>query len=172
MIAAVSRPCRTYAIEQKERVLPTVDKAAFAIELVFKHADIGQNLADEERQLLQSCIGEILGEIDVEEKRIIEEERKAALEVTARSFNMEEHKMPIKLSSAWVPFFKSNPETGMGYTVCTAVLNDGRRFERVVVDSGFITSIDGNAQIPFEEVEISDFIITHDKTMHPVKGGQ
>jgi hypothetical protein len=162
----------TEDIKLKERVSPLEDKPTFAIELVFKRSDIGQKLSSEERQLLQSCIGEILGEIEIEEKRIIEEERKTALEVTARSFNTKEHKMPIKLSSAWAPFFKSNPETGMGYTICTAVLNDERRFERVVVDSGYITSVDGNAQIPFEEVEISDFVITHDKTMHPVKGGQ
>ena len=77
-------------IELKERVLPLADKPAFAIELVLKSADIGQKLDDEERQLLQSCIGEILGEIEVEEKRIIEEERLAALEITAHHCKKED----------------------------------------------------------------------------------
>jgi len=80
----------TEDIERKERVLPKANKAGFAIELVFKNPDIGRKLTDEERQLLHSCIGEILGEIEVEEKRIIEEERLAALEVTARNHSKKE----------------------------------------------------------------------------------
>ena len=75
----------TEDIKQKELVPPLTDKPGFVIELVFKNPDIGKKLGDEERQLLHSCIGEILGEIEVEEKRIIEEERKAAQEITRRA---------------------------------------------------------------------------------------
>lgn len=72
--------------------------------------------------------------------------------------------MAIKLTSIWASFFNSKPETGMGYTICTAVLKDGQRFEHVVIDSGYITSVNGNTEIPFIEADIADFIITHDKS--------
>ena len=70
----------------------------------------------------------------------------------------------LALSSKWANFFRNSPETGMGYTVCSVKLANGTQFDRVVVDGGMITSVDGKDVIPFAEAEIVEFIVTHDKT--------
>jgi len=70
----------------------------------------------------------------------------------------------LQLSDKWAPFFRAHPETGMGYVVTTVVLKDGRRFERVCVIGGSVTSVDGRADIPFNESEIREFIVTHDES--------
>ena len=69
----------------------------------------------------------------------------------------------LSLSKKWASFFRSQPETGMGYVITTVVLNDGQHFDRVCVTGGFIGSIDGRSDIPFQESEIREFIVTHDK---------
>ena len=63
----------------------------------------------------------------------------------------------------FVDFFKQQPETGMGYWVVTAVLKDGRRYDQVVVNSGFVTRVKGHRDIPFAEREIDHFLVTHEK---------
>ena len=70
----------------------------------------------------------------------------------------------LQLSDTWGAFFGSQAETGMGYTICTVLLNDGRAIERVVVVGGVISSVDGGSEIPFNEDNISRFIVTHDKS--------
>lgn len=73
----------------------------------------------------------------------------------------------LELSEKWVPFFRSHPETGMGYVMVSAILNDGRRFDRVCVVGGVVTTVDGSQEIPFSEADIAEFIITHDRS-HPI----
>lgn len=51
----------------------------------------------------------------------------------------------------------------MGYQVVSVTLNDGRRFEQVVIDSGFITRVRGSMDVPFSESDITEIKITHDK---------
>lgn len=67
------------------------------------------------------------------------------------------------LSRKWCEFLATQPETGMGYFVVSVVLHDGRRYDRVVVDSGYVTRIEGCKDIPFSEQEIKEIIVTHDK---------
>jgi hypothetical protein len=69
----------------------------------------------------------------------------------------------LRLSEKWAPQLMSQPETGMGYQVVTVELLDGRHFEQVVVDSGYITKIRGHSDIPFREDEIASLTVTHQK---------
>jgi hypothetical protein len=60
------------------------------IEIVFKPDWRPGKLMEEEKQLLRAYRNEILAEIEIEEKRIIAEERRAAKEVTARKPKQED----------------------------------------------------------------------------------
>lgn len=66
------------------------DKDKFSVEITFKPEEPGCRLRPAETRLLLAYMGEILQEIEVEERRIIEEERKAAREVTARVISGED----------------------------------------------------------------------------------
>jgi len=58
------------------------------------------------------------------------------------------------------------PETGMGYQICSVVLNDGRTFEKVYVLNGNeIASINGRTDIPFGADQIENIVVTHDKSL-------
>jgi len=63
----------------------------------------------------------------------------------------------LALSSKWAPFFKSVPETGMGYVIVSVILKDGSRFDRVCVVGGIITKVGDSASIPFSEADIAEF---------------
>ncbi len=69
----------------------------------------------------------------------------------------------LQLSDKWVQFLVNQPETGMGYQVCTIRLRDGRDFKQAIVDSGLVTKIKDTDGIPFSEDEIDEIIVTHDK---------
>jgi hypothetical protein len=69
----------------------------------------------------------------------------------------------IKLSERWAPVLVAQPETGMGYQVASIVLKDGTRYDQVVIDSGFVTKIRGRSDIPFEDEDIIEIVVTHDK---------
>ncbi len=69
----------------------------------------------------------------------------------------------LKLSDKWIDFLVTHKETGMGYHIVSVILRDGRRYDRVVVDSGYITQVKGYDNIPFSEEDVVDIIITHDK---------
>ena len=69
----------------------------------------------------------------------------------------------LQLSDKWVQFLVNQPETGMGYQVCTIRLRDGREFKQAIVDSGFVSKIKDTDGIPFSEDEIEEIIVTHDK---------
>jgi len=70
----------------------------------------------------------------------------------------------IDLPDKWAPFLRMQPETGMGYWICTVETADGQSFERVIIDSGKITKCNGSRDIPFDVTEISRIIVTHDKS--------
>jgi hypothetical protein len=70
---------------------------------------------------------------------------------------------PIELSKKWASYSVALPETGMGYQVVSVILNDGRKFDQVVVDSGYLTRVRGYKEIPFAESEIAEIKVTHDK---------
>ena len=55
-------------------------------------------------------------------------------------------------------FFRGQAETGMGYTVVTAHLKDGRVFPQVVVAGGYVTNTRGFLSIPFTEADIDQAI--------------
>ncbi len=74
-----------------------------------------------------------------------------------------EGKDMIRLSPKWISFLLNQPETGMGYSVCTIRLKDGREFKQVVVDGGFITKIKDVEGVPFSEDQIEEITVTHDK---------
>nr|BAJ07073.1 hypothetical protein [uncultured bacterium] len=69
------------------------------------------------------------------------------------------HLLPTK----WIDYLSSKPETGMGYHVATIKLKDGRIFDRVVINGGYVTKIWGLSEIPFETDEIVDVKVTHNK---------
>ena len=70
---------------------------------------------------------------------------------------------PIALSKRWATYLVSLPETGIGYQVASVLLTDGRKFDQVIIDSGYVTRIRGHREIPFTEAEIVEITITHDK---------
>ena len=51
----------------------------------------------------------------------------------------------------------------MGYQIATILLKDGRKFDRVMIVEGRITSIANSEDIPFSEEQIAQIIVTHDK---------
>jgi hypothetical protein len=54
-----------------------INEEQFLIELIFKPKEPGLRLRPAETQLLLAYIGEILQEVELEEKRILEEEKAA-----------------------------------------------------------------------------------------------
>ena len=69
--------------------------------------------------------------------------------------------LPDKISE----YLRSQPETGMGYQIVTVLTNDGKIFERVhILDASEISTVDGNADIPFNPYDIVRVEVTHDKT--------
>lgn len=69
----------------------------------------------------------------------------------------------LKLSDKWAPVLVNQPETGMGYSICTVQLRDGRHIDRVVIVGGIVTEVDGSENIAFTEDEIVDIRVTHDR---------
>lgn len=67
----------------------------------------------------------------------------------------------LHLSEKWAPLLGGQPETGMGYQICTVVLSDGRHIERVVVVGGIVTEASGSKEIPFTADEIVEMRVTH-----------
>lgn len=69
----------------------------------------------------------------------------------------------IKLSEKWAKLLVSKPETGMGYQVVSIILKNGMRYDQVVINSGYITHMRNYDNIPFEEIDIEQIIVTHEK---------
>lgn len=64
------------------------------------------------------------------------------------------------LAERWGPFLTSRPETGMGFWTANITLLDGRRFEDVIIDGGYISKIRGRSDIPFEADDVADIEVT------------
>jgi hypothetical protein len=63
----------------------------------------------------------------------------------------------------WQQKVRALPETGMGYTVVSLTLRDGRRFEQAIIDSGWLSKVRGLSDIPFTEGDITDIHASHEK---------
>jgi len=69
----------------------------------------------------------------------------------------------LQLSDKWGALLVAEPETGPGYQVASVVLRDGRRYDQVVIEGGYITRIKDLAEIPFGEDQIAGIVVTHEK---------
>ena len=67
----------------------------------------------------------------------------------------------LRLSDKWRPALASQPETGMGYWIASTYLTDGRRFDRCVIDSGYVTTVGDSTEIPFTDAEIARIVVNH-----------
>jgi hypothetical protein len=67
------------------------------------------------------------------------------------------------LSAEWIRRVKSQGETGMGYSIATVMLKDGRKFDQAVIVLPYIGGIRGYKDIPFREDEIEEIRVTHEK---------
>jgi hypothetical protein len=67
----------------------------------------------------------------------------------------------FELSDKWAPYLTSQPETGMGFQIVSIHLSDGRMFEDVVIDGGYITRIGHSLDIPFVKADIEKITVTH-----------
>ena len=65
--------------------------------------------------------------------------------------------MTLELSDKWAAYFRTIPETGMGHTIVSVILKDGRRFAGVCVVGGVITEVGESKSIPFAEEDIASF---------------
>jgi hypothetical protein len=69
----------------------------------------------------------------------------------------------FQFSGKWQSKVKSLPESGMGYVVVSVMLNDGRKFNQAVIDTGVMSRVRGLPDIPFTEDDIAGIVVTHDK---------
>ena len=69
----------------------------------------------------------------------------------------------FQFSGEWMEVVRRLAETGMGYTVASVALKDGRKFDQVVIDSGRLARVRGLADIPFRELDIAAIKATHEK---------
>lgn len=69
----------------------------------------------------------------------------------------------IQLPDKWNEYLVNQPEAGMGYQIVSVILNDGRRYDHVIVNSGYITRIKDIHGIPFTVSDIKEIIVTNDK---------
>jgi len=63
----------------------------------------------------------------------------------------------------WQQKVRALAETGMGYTVVSLVLRDGRRFDQAIIDSGWLSRVRHLPDIPFTEDDIADIVPSHEK---------
>ena len=66
-------------------------------------------------------------------------------------------------SGEWADTVRTLRETGMGYTVASITLKDGRRFDQVVINSGSLSRVRGHPDVPFRECDIAAITATHEK---------
>jgi hypothetical protein len=65
----------------------------------------------------------------------------------------------LRLSKKWAESLISKPETGMGYQIASITLLNGKHYDEVIIDSGFITRIGDNTKIPFNEEDIANIVV-------------
>ena len=67
------------------------------------------------------------------------------------------------LPDKWTEFYHESGETGMGYLIVTVILKNGSKYERVVINGGYVTQVYGFDEVPFDVDEIKEMHATHDK---------
>lgn len=73
-------------------------------------------------------------------------------------------KAPAQVPACFAPTLMALPESGMGYWVVNVHTQKKEVFRRVVIDSGYIVSVDGVRDVPFDPEEIASFEVTHDRS--------
>jgi hypothetical protein len=61
----------------------------------------------------------------------------------------------FQFAGKWMETVKHLGETGMGYTVVSITLSDGRVFPQAVIDSGYIGRVRGLPDVPFCEDDVT-----------------
>ncbi len=69
----------------------------------------------------------------------------------------------LQLSKKWASYLVSQPEAGMGYQFTSVFLLNRRRYDHVLIDSGFITRIGDSTEIPLKEEDIFQILVTNKK---------
>jgi hypothetical protein len=69
----------------------------------------------------------------------------------------------IFLPQRFVQELRLKPETRMGSQIVSVILSDGKRYDKVLVVEGRISSVGGMDRIPFSTDEIVEVILTHEK---------
>ena len=68
----------------------------------------------------------------------------------------------MKLSSKWINFLSTQPETGVGYQSVTVMIAGGKVFYNLVVMNGdTLQTTNRYRDLPFEEDEIVNIQVTH-----------
>ena len=70
----------------------------------------------------------------------------------------------VSVPKRFAPQLVALPETGMGYWVVNVRTRREEVFQRVVIDSGYIVSVDRKKEVPFDPEDIVSFEVTHDKS--------
>lgn len=73
-------------------------------------------------------------------------------------------KAPAAVPTRFAPVLEALPESGAGYWVVNVHTQKKEVFKRVVIDSGYIVSVDRSREIPFDPEEIESFEVTHDRS--------
>ncbi len=50
-------------------------------------------------------------------------------------------RVTLQLSDKWLEHLSSQPETGMGYQICTITLKNGKEYKQAIIDSGLFSMI-------------------------------
>ena len=66
----------------------------------------------------------------------------------------------LKLADKWAPLLNAQPEAGMGWQVTTVCLRNGSTYRNVVIQGGYVTSVSGSPEIPFNADEIVSIEVT------------
>jgi hypothetical protein len=66
-------------------------------------------------------------------------------------------------SGRWADTVRHLGETGLGYTVVSITLKDGRKFNQALIDTGHLCRIRGLFDVPFAEEDIVEIKQTNAK---------
>lgn len=69
----------------------------------------------------------------------------------------------ISVPEKWLSYLLTEPETGMNYQIASVWLQDGTRYDQVVISGGYITQVRGYRDVPFGGEQIERIKLTHKK---------
>lgn len=69
----------------------------------------------------------------------------------------------IAVPEKWLSYLLREPETGMNYQIASVWLDDGTRYDQVVISGGYITQVRGYNDVPFSGEQIDRIKVTHKK---------